>query len=406
MVDPALVLLQDTPARPSLLLKLKVTALLFRHLIAIGRSGYRRVMQKPGLASSLRTSVGPPALVWLVWRLSQACLIWLFDGRVLDAAFQDDGGWYRLILSDGYVVNDATFKTFQNTAFFPGITWTTKPFALVVSDRVAALIVANLWSLAAFIGVYSLIREMSGSSLAWRVTVGLALWPTSFFLWAYYSEGMFVALTAVGLLGIRKERTTISGLAAFGVATTRVVGVGFGVVLALRRWRRMGHLDAISLALAGGSGIGAIAVMAQFWLQTDRPLAFVEAQKAWGREFSAPWTPIVSAISDIIEKLPNPALELSLNLAAVVVVAAALGVIWRRSGGTDENSWALVAWAMPLFTSIVSSQARFALGAWPALLALDTATARGRWLRLVLGLVGLGVSVALLRRFASGAFVA
>jgi len=371
------------------------------------RRGDNLPIRPRGLTRERLTSpFGPPAFIWLVWRLSHAVLVWLFRGDVLDAAFQDDGGWYRLILSDGYVVSDTAFKTFQNTAFFPGITWTTKPFTLFASDRVSALIVANLWSIAAFIGAYSLFRELRGRSSAWRLTVGLAVWPTSFFLWAYYSEGMFVALTALGLIGIRRDRASISGLAAFGLATTRAVGVGFGVVMALRRWRRLGRLDAVSLSLIAGSGFGAFAVMTQLWVQTDRPLAFMEAQKAWGREFSAPWTPLISAASDIIAKLPAPALELSLNFAAVVIVAVALAMMWRRYGTSDEFTWAFLAWATPLFTSIVSSQVRFVLGAWPAMLALETTTPRGRRLGVALGLVGLGVSVVLLRRFASGSFVA
>ncbi len=144
--------------------------------------------------------------------------------------------------------------------------------------------------------------------------------------------------------------------------------------------------------------------------RTGDALAWVHAQKAWGRGFSPPWTPIASALSDVVAKLPRPAMELSLNLAAIAVAAAGAAVLihrwWRHGLPLPVAAWTVAAVALPLCSVVVSSQVRFALGAWPALAAFAVDGRAGRALRIAGAVLGVAVSLVLLRRWAQDAWVA
>lgn len=328
-----------------------------------------------------------------------------FGGAPFDSAFQDDGGWFLSILQVGYDINDSSYETFQNTAFFPGLVWVTEPFTLVMPDRTAAVLVANVFALLAFVGVWYAMREWIDLRAANRAVVGLALWPSSFFLWGYFSEGMFVATTAFGLFAVRRQSALPASLMAFAAASARIVGVFFGPIVGIVLLVRRRRVDAMIAGLFAGPLVAVGLVMLQQQAQAGDAVSFTKAQEAWGRDVSWPWSPFWDAIDGIVEKLPSPALELSLNLAGLIVVLGAMVVVYRRRGPDAEVAWGFGAWLAPLFSTVVSSQIRFVLGAWPALGALATDRLSKRTL-VALAAIGALVSLFLLRRFASGEFVA
>jgi len=190
---------------------------------------------------------------------------------------------------------------------------------------------------------------------------------------------------------------------------TRSVGFLIGPVMAVARCCRLRRLDSVAVvyALSGPAGLSLVAATQA--VQVDDPLAFVKAQEGWDRSLSAPWVPIHGAVVDIIDKLPRPAMELGLNLASMLLVFGALVIITRRHRRASDLGflgWGWVAWLAPLWTTVPSSQVRFALASWPALAAVGDSEAR--WLRRA----GMGaasasicISVVLVRRWANGQFI-
>lgn len=346
-----------------------------------------------------------PLIVWAVWRSLHLLAIAVFGGSLIDSAFEDDGGWFLSVLRAGYIVNDVSYQTFQNTAFFPGLVWVTEPFTVVMPERAAAVLVANIFGLLSFIGVWLAMRAWIDVRAANRAVIGLALWPSSFFLWAFYSEGMLVAATALGLLAVRRRSATAATVMAFAAASARVVGVFFGPIVGLALlWRRR-RLDAMTIGLFVGPTLALGLVMLQQHVQAGDALSFTKAHEAWGRGVSWPWSPFVDAGEGIIDKFPSPAFELSLNLAGLLVVLVALIAVLRRRKSDTELLWGFAAWLAPLFSAVVSSQIRFVLAAWPALAALVSRRISKPML-VGLAVIGTVVSLVLLHRFASGEFVA
>jgi len=143
-----------------------------------------------------------------------------------------------------------------------------------------------------------------------------------------------------------------------------------GPVLAVARCVRLRRIDGLTVAYALSGPIGLGVVAATQAAQVDDPAAFAKGQEGWDRALSAPWVPIYRATDGIIDKLPRPAMELGLNLAAILLVGAALVVVTARlRGGTSAwgfIGWGWVAWFTPLWTAVPSSHVRFAIAAWPA----------------------------------------
>ncbi len=359
-------------------------------------------------ASSAALAV--PLLVWAVWRLGQALALVALGGDLADDAFRFDGAWLLGILQHGYSVTDPTFGTQQNVAFFPGLVWLTEPFSWLLGPRPAALLVANLIGAAAFVAVFGALRSLAGERIARRGVVGLALWPASIVMTAYYAEGLFVAATAGALWATQRERHALAYPLVFVAALTRSIGFLLGPILAAVRIIRLRRLDGVGVAYACSGPLGLAVVAATQAVQVDDGLAFLRAQKGWGRDLSGPWLPLWRAADGIVGKLPGLALELGLNLAAIVLVGAALVAVTRRFGAGPHHwaalGWGWAAWFAPLLTTLPSSQVRFALAAWPALAVVgDDASPWGRRLRWVAALTGLLVSAVLIHRWTEGEFI-
>jgi len=252
----------------------------------------------------------------------------------------------------------------------------------------------------------------AGDRCARYGTIALALWPTSFYLWAFYSEGLFVAATAVGLGAERKGRRWLVAVCAVVAGVTRVVGLLFGPVLAAVHWWRVRRLDLTGFLYLTGGVVSAALVTGAQQVTTGHAFAAQELQRnAWHLSPAPPWVPLVDGVEKVVDKLPHLALELLLNLAAVFVVGAAVAVVLvlaRRGRWAWEPAvWTAVAFVVPLCIKVVSSQARYALAVWPALAVAGLGTGpRARWARRGLAAVGVVVSVLLLRRWTTGGFVA
>lgn len=352
-----------------------------------------------------------PTVVWALWRGAVAVGSAVTGGGLGGRPFAFDGGWFRSILADGYVVTDPTFSTQQNPAFLPGLVWLTEPLSWVLGDSTAAVVVSNATALSAFLTVFGAVQATAGDRAARRGIVALALWPASFVFGVYYSEGLFVTVTAAAVWAERRGRPPLAAAAMLAASLTRTIGVALGPVVAVARIARDRRIDATS-TVYGLSGPLGLAVVA--WAQerqTGIATAWMEAQRGWDRSFSAPWVPVHAAVEAVVDKFPSPAMELTLNLMAIGVVGGAMTLV-TRAFVRRPHLWPLVvwgwtAWLLPLWSRVPSSQIRFALAVWPAALAVDLVpdSWRGRLVLAGSGAAGVMINLVLLRRWSSGAFI-
>ena len=144
-------------------------------------------------------------------------------GGPIEAAYTYDGAHYLRILHQGYW---HPRPVMPSHAFFPGLAWLATPLRwLTGSDAITVHTTATVTALAAFIAVWGVTREWTDERTARRAVLLFALFPSSLFLWAFYSEALFIALGAGAVWADRRGRRWIAALCFVGIATTRSVGI-------------------------------------------------------------------------------------------------------------------------------------------------------------------------------------
>ncbi len=285
-------------------------------------------------------------------------------GRVFDVWARWDSDWFLRIAEHGYSWPSST------PAFFPLYPLLTGAIGRLLLGHylLAGLIVSLAAGAAAFTLLYRLTSARLGPELALWTVVYLAVFPTSLFFGAVYSESLFLLLAVATVMAAERGRLGIAGATAGLALLTRSAGIALLPALAVFAWRardRRGGLVSLGVAI----GLFSLYPLA-LWLWIGHPLAFLDAQKAiWERHLSpvGPLGGIVAAVQDR---------ELLDLLVATSLVG--LGILaWRRVG-VPYGVYTLASVALPL--SFVSdkiplwSMQRFAVVAFPAFMALATLT--------------------------------
>ncbi len=153
-----------------------------------------------------------------------------------------DGLWYKLIAEKGYGFADA------NAAFWPLFPWLMRIGHDITgaAPETVGWIIANLSFFGALILLYRLIAMDFDSRVARRTLWVVALFPTSLFFSAVYTESLFLMLAVGALLAGRQGNWWLAGIAGALAALTRSYGVllfiPFAVLFlqqygfAVRRW--------------------------------------------------------------------------------------------------------------------------------------------------------------------------
>jgi hypothetical protein len=325
-----------------------------------------------------------PLVVWLVWRLLQLALSVYLGGErrlftALNAAFYYDGERYLQITQHGYLLAE---QQMPNTAFFPGVSWLAWPvWQLTRSELWAGHVTATVTGAAAFVTVWGVTREWVDERAARHAVVLLALFPSSLFLWAFYSEGLFIALGAGAVWADRRKRPVLAMLCLFALSTTRSVGVLPALVLALARAvhnRRSSEGEspgrAVDRWVAGYAAAGIAGVLPVLWMMyvyTGDALAFVSVQQDWGRALSPPWVTVTNGVTSL---WPDPSTIMvpalvARNLDLWCLLITAVGIAWlafSRRPRFPMEAWMLgvALVVLPLCSTSLASFNRFVMANW------------------------------------------
>ena len=366
-------------------------------------------------------------IAFVVWRVVQLAILLSFGGQSAlkqttgflpishPGFFLWDGAWYQRIMDVGY--RPIAGSSQQPASFFPLLPWTTRAVRFVIrSELGAAILVTTVASFAAVVLVYEVLRRWKGESVARWAIVLLLAFPTSFFLWEFYTEALFIALTAGALLAMMRRAVWLAGILG-GLATmARPTGILVLLVLAVMylEQRRGINRDVLWLVLCA-CGIGVVMlVMKQ---QTGSALAFTRGSEAWGRHLTVPWTPVNTTLRAYLHgtgpRLGGWSGSTASALGSVRDVVATyvflflfLVSLWRP-WPWSARILILTMTLAPMGTGIVQSMSRYVLAAWPAFgVAADVpATVRSRVLGVVT-LILIALSVAVLHDWSHGYFIA
>jgi hypothetical protein len=356
-----------------------------------------------------------PIAVYVVWRLLHLWASVAQRGKALETAYNYDGEHYLRILHYGYW---NPRPSMPSHAFFPGVSWLATPVhRLTASDAIAVHVTMTLTGLAAFICVWGVSRAWKDERVARRAVLLMALMPSSLFLWAFYSEALFIALGAGGVWADRKGRRWVAAACFVAIGTTRSIGILVPAIVVLARIVHERRIDrwAVTYAAAGITGLGL--VVGAVWRQVGDPLAWLTVQDDWGRSLDWPWASVIQGFDNLYpdpQTVMVPALVgRNVDLWAVPVVLAALAYLaFSRKDRFPMEAWMLgVAMiALPLVSGVLASFNRFVLATWVIYPAYASFAGRlPRWLRLLLGALLVGVCVwagwLMIGRFSVNRFV-
>ena len=212
----------------------------------------------------------------------------------------------------------------------------------------------------------------------------LALYPSGFFLFAPYTESLFLALTVGCFLYARQGRWWIAGVLGFFAALTRAQGALLVLVIGYEYLRQTGifawimgnggkkpTLSALAVALPALGALTWFAALRLWFGETQSGFALLDR---WGYRVVAPWTALADSFifvfgsgKHVLEFAPE-----LLNLVTMLVFTGLAIVATRRL----PLSYALYLWPSLLLLltremdhSPLMSVSRYSLVVFPCLMA-------------------------------------
>jgi hypothetical protein len=289
--------------------------------------------------------------------------------------------WYTKIAWEGYAADASS----HFPPLYPLLIRLFTP--LTGNNAVAAgLGISSVAALASFILLYQLALSMFDQAAARRTLLFLGAFPTTFFLFAAYTESLFLAFALGAFLCAGRKHWVWAGVLGALAAMTRPQGMVFFLPLAVEFWMQyrqgdvhLAHAWSLLLVLAGGAA-HILWLAFQFgtltaWFRTEAIMHRVvppwEAlAQGWGAVFRA--TSIFEAGLSFLDPF------------AVLVLLAAL--IWSaRRLPLSLSAYLAIILAPSLFVVTTYSEAypltsvsRFTVLAFPLFLLLGTLPPR-RW---------------------------
>jgi hypothetical protein len=365
-----------------------------------------------GLAGVLGYTIGPSQI--LVGEHAQLVkpggdwMLWLSTWQ------RWDGLWYQLIAEHGYRTAEGS------TAFYPLYPLLMKVVSipLLGETAVAGLLVSTVAFAVAVRLLYELVgfemAQMQQSTVVQRggrrpttasrsgrgTTEGsasvdsrqvavitillLALYPSAFFLFAPYTESLFLALTVGTFLFARQGRWWVAGVLGFFAALTRAQGALLLLVIGYEYARQTGTfawimgnggkrptLSALAVVLPALGALTWFAALRLWFGETQSGFALLDR---WGYRVVAPWTALADSFIFVFGS-GKQVLELAPELLNLVTMLAFTGlaiVATRRL----PLSYALYLWPSLLLLltremdhSPLMSVSRYALVVFPCLIA-------------------------------------
>ncbi len=177
---------------------------------------------------------------------------------------------YQAIAERGY----AAFPTSLFTPpLYPG--WMrVVSFLTGGNTLLAGLLISLFFAALTLIGMYALARyELQDEAAAKRATLYLAIFPTAFFLYAPYTESIFMAGAIWALLSLRQKRWLAAGLWGALAASVRLVGALIILPMLWYSWQEWKASRQMEVWLAPALATAAAAVFPLYvWLGLGQAL--------------------------------------------------------------------------------------------------------------------------------------
>ncbi|MFD6426021.1 hypothetical protein [Streptomyces sp. NPDC060198] len=313
-----------------------------------------------------------------------------------------DSLWYTRVAEHGYAftLNAPDGRSLSSMAFFPLLPWLERGTRAVtgLSLPAAGLLVTTLASVLAAWAVHLVVRHSYGDRAGVVCVVLWAAVPVGIVQSMAYSEALFTALAAWGLLCVLRERWVAAGVLASLAGLTRPVGLAVTAALFLAVWLR--HRPGTGTGTAAPARaravlgclvapVGAAAYILWVGSRRGHLLGYLDVQDEWGNGFDGGWAfaRFLTGGSAALAVLALAALLLlaywphhigakQLQPPPLIAYSALVTLLAIGASGYFGSKPRLLLPAFPLLIplAVVLARRRPAL-TWTALTALATASA-------------------------------
>lgn len=355
--------------------------------------------------------------VWLASRVAVVLLTvggaWLLSGAqagqvegFLKRWDRWDVGLFRKVAEFGYQGYPDKYPDQGIEAFFPGAPLVLRAVHTVVPDWTAAGLLMSLVAGAFASVALGRLAALDGAPAS-RAVLYLVLSPYAVFLFAGYSEALFLAFGLWGWLCARQDRWVAASLLVAAATTVRVSGVFLAIGLVVQYLvAHRGRVRADAVALAAPF----LAVLAYFLYLRAVTGDFFRWQAAqelgWNRRFTLPW----HAFSTTFDNARNPAQgaeygwSWKAEIMAVAVGLVLTGVLlWMRRWG--EATYVGLSVAALATSTYYLSVSRATLLWFPLFVLLARAADRRPWVHTAYVVAAAPVMALLVLTFTSGRWV-
>lgn len=178
-----------------------------------------------------------------------------------------DSGYYREIADPGYPTD---VDVPPHIAFFPLYPLTVRYMMPIIARDIAMVVVANIAAVIGSVFLFLWARRVFDDMIAFWCVLLAGAYPSSMFLSAGYTEGLFFMEVAIFLWLLQKDRIFAAAIAAAFATATRPTGIVLTAVLTFRAFQCYRTTPvAKRLALVGLavliSAAGIIAYEAYLW---------------------------------------------------------------------------------------------------------------------------------------------
>jgi hypothetical protein len=304
-----------------------------------------------------------------------------------------DAGWYQSIAAHGYAASGQ-----QSLRFFPVFPMVARAVGWIpgFGTGVAVVLVANLSALVGMAVLVVLVqRETGDSDLARRSVWLLALAPPAYTLVLGYAEGTLLLCTTVAFLALRSRRWWWAAAAGLVAGAVRPIGLLLVVPAVIEAWsarhdgRSFRQVAArLAAVVAPAVGTGAFLV----WVDTNFGDAFlpfkVQEQGGHRGPLADPFGTVGHNVAAVFH---GHHLGSALHIPWVILSLVVLVFVFRRLP-VSYGAFATVVLAVSLTSSNLDSFERYALSAFPLVIAGSMWTSRRRVEQVVLVVAAVGMA--------------
>jgi len=293
-----------------------------------------------------------------------------------------DGRWYRMVARGGYLLVPGRQS---DPAFFP-----LYPILLRVTHVVgvgwgfAGPLLSNLAFLVGLGLFYVLTREIFSEPIARRSTTYLAIFPLSYVFSMTYPESVELVLFVAAPLAALRRRWWLAAACAGAAALARPEALFLALPLAAVAWNQRHSLSPARRGAAFAAVLAPMAALTSYSLYLATvlhdPLAWSQAERAWGRQFRIGGA--YQAFAHLPIALGNRP-WLVRDVVFFFLYLALLYAAWRLGTPLAWFAAGTAIVVLPVFTGAVDSIARFGLLAPPIFWGLAELTRDTRSQRVV-----------------------